>query len=188
MAVIMAVVLFLVGTLGTAVSRLLTDEFKAWIPWIIQRVIRRAVVRLPASQRERFEEEWQSHVNEVPGDVGKLTVALGFLTAARRITTNPSPAPLTVKRFFDCSVSIILLLWMGPAMLVISLALLVSTGRVLTAGDQVVNGRKFKRLQFHTAGRLGRFLFRTGFDELPDLINVIRGDMGLTAVRFWWRR
>ena len=84
MALIAAFVLFLVGALGTALSRLLTDEFKAWIPWIIQRVIRRAIRRLPPAQRERFEEEWQSHINEVPGEIGKLTVALGFLTAAAR--------------------------------------------------------------------------------------------------------
>ncbi len=86
MALITAVFLFLVGTLGTAFSRLLTDEFKAWIPWIIQRVIRRAIARLMPDQRERFAEEWQGHVNEVPGDIGKLRVALGLLAAARKMT------------------------------------------------------------------------------------------------------
>jgi hypothetical protein len=86
MALITAIFLFLLGILGTAVSRLMTDEIKAWIPWLIQRVIRSAIARLPRAQRERFEEEWQSHVNDVPGDFGKLRVALGFLTAARKMT------------------------------------------------------------------------------------------------------
>ena len=86
MALITAIVLFLVGTLGTAISRLLTNESRAWTPRIIQLVIRRAIVRLHPAQRERFEEEWQGHVDEVPGEIGKLTVALGFLTAARRMT------------------------------------------------------------------------------------------------------
>jgi len=44
-----------------------------------------------------FEEEWHSHVNEVPGDIGKLTVALGFLTAARKMTLAAKEhAPVTV--------------------------------------------------------------------------------------------
>jgi hypothetical protein len=86
MELITAIFLFLVGRLGTACSRLLADECHAWIPWIIQRVIRRAIMRLPSTQRERFQEEWQSHVNEVPGEIGKLAVSLGFLTAARKMT------------------------------------------------------------------------------------------------------
>ncbi|SRR5258708_29876589 len=188
MAVIMAIILFLVGTLGTALSRLLTDEFRAWIPWIIERMVRRAVVGLPASQRERFEEEWESHVNDVPGEIGKLTVALGFLTAARRMTLATKYAPLTVRRAFDFLAATLLLGVLAPLLLVTALLAFRSTGRVLTAREQVVNGRKFKRLRFSLSGRLGTFLFRTRFDELPELINVMRGDMSLTAVRFWWPR
>ena len=99
MALITAIVLFLVGTLGTAISRLLTNESRAWTPRIIQLVIRRAIVRLHPAQRERFEEEWQGHVDEVPGEIGKLTVALGFLTAARRMTLaeKAEDAPLHRK-------------------------------------------------------------------------------------------
>lgn len=98
MALIAMTFLFVVGTLGTVFSRLLTDEFKAWIPGIIRVVIRRAVVQLPSAQQERFEEEWQSHVNEVPGDIGKLIVAVGFLMAACKMTSGlkAGRAPLTV--------------------------------------------------------------------------------------------
>lgn len=97
MALITAVFLFLVGTFGTVVSRLLADEFKAWIPWIIQRIIRRAIARLMPDQRERFAEEWQGHVNEVPGDIGKLRVALGLFAAARKMTpAAKNHEPLTV--------------------------------------------------------------------------------------------
>ena len=93
MELITAIFLFLVGKLGTACSRLLANEFNAWIPWIIQRVIRRAIMRLPPTQRERFQEEWQSHVNEVPGEIGKLAVSLGFLTAARKMTLAAKKHP-----------------------------------------------------------------------------------------------
>ena len=47
MALIMAVGLFLLGVLATALSQQLTDEFKAWIPWIVKHLVRRAVARLP---------------------------------------------------------------------------------------------------------------------------------------------
>lgn len=40
--------------------------------------------------------------------------------------------------------------------------------------------RPFKILRFRTEGtRLGRFVRRTKFDKLPQLLNVIRGDMGI---------
>ncbi len=98
MALIAMIFLFVVGILDTVFSRLLTDEIKAWIPGIIRRVIRWAVVQLPSAHQERFEEEWQGHVNEVPGDIGKLIVAVGFLIAARKITSalKAGRVPLTV--------------------------------------------------------------------------------------------
>jgi hypothetical protein len=74
--------LAVLGIFGAAASRQLTDEFKAWTPWLIDRLVRRAVRQLPENQRERFSEEWHSHVTEVPGDVGKLIVAFGFLSAS----------------------------------------------------------------------------------------------------------
>jgi hypothetical protein len=188
MALITAVFLFLVGTLGSGLSRLLTDEFKAWIPWIIQRVIRRAIVRLPPAQRERFEEEWQSHVNEVPGEIGKLTAALGFLKAARKMTlaATTGDAPLTVRRVRDSFVSALVLGYFAPLLLAICMAAFVSTGRVFTGTELVANGRKFKILQFSASGRLGKYLLRTRINEFPLLINVLRGDIPLRLVPFWW--
>jgi hypothetical protein len=46
-----------------------------------QRTVDLAVRFLPQDQRERFREEWLGHVSEIPGDVGKLVVALGFVHA-----------------------------------------------------------------------------------------------------------
>jgi hypothetical protein len=47
---------------------------------------------LPESQRRRFTEEWQSHVDEIPGEVGKLIVAFGFLRASSEISRGLTKA------------------------------------------------------------------------------------------------
>jgi hypothetical protein len=85
MALVTGFGLFIVSVLTAALSRTLAEEIEAWIPSIIRSLIKLAVVRLPESQRERFEEEWQSHVSDVPGKVAKLIVAAGFLIAAYKI-------------------------------------------------------------------------------------------------------
>lgn len=71
--------------IATFLSRLLADEFKAWNPHIVQHLIQYAVSRLPEGQRSRYEEEWASHINEIPGEIGKLFTATGFLFATRRM-------------------------------------------------------------------------------------------------------
>src|ERR1035438_5164942 len=86
MGLIVGLTVFVTGILGTALARQFADEFKAWTPWVIDRLVRKAVARLPENQRERFEEEWRSHINEIPGEIGKFVVALGFVSAARKMS------------------------------------------------------------------------------------------------------
>jgi hypothetical protein len=83
MALTTGVWLFLVGLLTAALSRILADEIGAWSTWIIRSLIKLAVAWSPENQRERFAEEWHSHINEVPGTIGKVFAAAGFLLAAQ---------------------------------------------------------------------------------------------------------
>ncbi|MBV9990629.1 MAG: hypothetical protein JOZ72_04985 [Alphaproteobacteria bacterium] len=76
------------GIVCAAVSQQLTDEFKAWTPWLVQRLLNRAVRRLPESLRARFEEEWTSHIDEVPGHFGKLVEAAGFIGASKKFPAS----------------------------------------------------------------------------------------------------
>jgi hypothetical protein len=80
---------FIIKTVGAiaaaASSRILADEFKAWRPWLTARVITLATRRLPADQRDRYEEEWWSYVEDTPGEVGRVLAALGLLWAAVQI-------------------------------------------------------------------------------------------------------
>jgi hypothetical protein len=51
----------------------------------IKAMIDLAARNLPGEMRDRLSEEWQSHANDVPTDLGKLLVALGFLIASARL-------------------------------------------------------------------------------------------------------
>jgi len=68
--------------LSSLLSRVIGEEISAWVPKACGALLRYSVRRLPESQRMRFSEEWQSHVNEVPGTIGKLCAAADFSRAA----------------------------------------------------------------------------------------------------------
>jgi hypothetical protein len=97
MELIISFIVVGLGIFAAALSRQLTDEFKAWTPWIIKHLVKGAVRRLAEQDRSRFEEEWLAHVNEIPGEVGKIIDALGFFYAAQRISLRIS-VPKRIKR------------------------------------------------------------------------------------------
>jgi hypothetical protein len=89
MGLIWGVIIFVFGLIGTIattiIGRLLSDDAKEWLPWLTRHLIERAVDRLPKHQREKHREEWNSDVNEWPGNLAKVYRAWGFLSAAKDI-------------------------------------------------------------------------------------------------------
>jgi Undecaprenyl-phosphate glucose phosphotransferase len=112
---------------------------------------------------------------------------------------------IVIKRVMDVALSSVALVVASPVMLLIALLVkLTSPGPILYRQERCgLNGRTFQIFKFRsmhldaerTSGavwarhndprrtRLGAFLRRTNLDELPQLFNVLRGDMSLVGPR-----
>lgn len=108
------------------------------------------------------------------------------------------------KRLFDILVSLLALLLLAPLLLGTALAVAIDSGwPVLFRQTRVGRGgREFGMFKFRSMvknaaatgpyftarddpriTRVGRFIRRTSLDELPQLLNVLRGDMSLVGPR-----
>lgn len=106
------------------------------------------------------------------------------------------------KRLFDLGIAIPALILLSPVILVTAIAILIEDGfpvlfRQIRVGRNSVNFQIFKFRSMPastpsvpsadaaglTVTRVGRFIRRTNIDELPQLLNVLRGDMSIVGPR-----
>lgn len=172
----------------------------------------RVIIATVPERRESWAQALKgAHVDgEILLEGNSAVGAIGLRSFADRTTILVSRKPLNLparaqKRALDLSVTIPLLIALLPLFAIVALAIkLDSTGPVLFRQQRVGRGnRLFRMLKFRSMRhercdpdgnlsarrdddritRIGRFIRATSIDELPQLINVLLGDMSLVGPR-----
>ena len=204
-----------VGDSGDGVWSLGTLEDLDWVskvtrPDVIVVALEERRGTLPVS--EIVESKLQgTEIEDWPNFYEKLTgkIPVGNLRPSWLVFADGfKPARITVltKRTIDLLVSLCVVVLSSPVMLLIAAAVrLDSPGPVFFRQDRLGRfGRVFRMLKFRSmradadtsppppdapdprVTRVGRLLRRTRLDELPQLFNVILGDMSLVGPRPEW--
>ena len=146
-----------------------------------------------------------------PPKVTRYSYDLSLQTDGRQVLIVPArlractPRAQLLKRLTDIPFAFLALLLFAPVMVIAAIAIVIDSGfPILYAQERVgLGGRSFKILKFRSMRqdaereggavwatthdprktRIGAFLRRFSIDELPQLFNVLRGDMSLVGPR-----
>ncbi|WP_231639451.1 sugar transferase [Mycobacterium sp. Marseille-P9652] len=130
---------------------------------------------------------------------------IGSIPVMRIRTPNLRGPSRLIKRMFDIVIALTAAVLAGPLMVVAAVAVRIEGGPGILFRQTRIgrNAKRFEVLKFRTmkpadkaesdttwsvatdprVGPVGRFLRRTSIDELPQLWNIIRGDMTLVGPR-----
>ncbi len=111
---------------------------------------------------------------------------------------------ILLKRIFESIMAICGILMLSPVLIIISILIKIdSKGPIIYSQERLgVNGKRFRVLKFRSmivnaekggpqwakkddnrVTKMGHFIRKTRIDELPQLLNILRGDMGIIGPR-----
>lgn len=145
-------------------------------------------------------------VTEIGHELGAVGLRRSRNFTAMVVSTRPLPlSQRAVKRIMDLGIAIGALLFFAPILLTIILAIKLDDGgpilfrqRRMGRGNRFFHIYKFRSMRVTHSDlegvqsaspddkritRVGRLIRRTSLDELPQLFNVIKGDMSLVGPR-----
>ncbi|MGN6497990.1 MAG: sugar transferase [Tsuneonella sp.] len=172
----------------------------------------RVLVSSPADRRDEwaFILRAAGIRGEVTSDALHELRPLGLIDNGDSVSLIVSAGPLgirarTLKRVFDCAVALVALVAAAPVMLVTALLIKAEdrgpvffVQRRLGQGNRFFDMYKFRSMRVASSDhagnrstsrgddrctRIGRFIRRTSIDELPQLLNVLKGEMSVVGPR-----
>ena len=143
-------------------------------------------------------------IYETQGDGDDVEFIRGLPLVRLRTPAVKRPS-WTAKRLLDLAVAGVAMVLLAPLLVVLGIAVYVESGSPVLFWQERVgrDGRRFDLVKFRSMrptepgavdhqwtvsgdpriGPVGRFLRRTSLDELPQLLNVLRGEMSLVGPR-----
>ena len=133
--------------------------------------------------------------------------SLSFLIRYEEITELKipninKPGSRFIKESFDYILSVTIFIILFPVLLIVALSVLITMGWPVLYSQHRIgqNGKPFRLYKFRTMNKLkskvsvsatqlerisklGHFLRKSKIDELPELLNIIRGDMSFVGTR-----